>query len=74
MIPDFEIHQFIQEHDKNALQDFDDEGEHAPLLLVTLDLSHWTSIMIAASANKEKGLAAYERLSRLWDSCLKKMR
>jgi hypothetical protein len=55
-IPDSEIHQFIQETDKNALHDLDDEGDHAPLLLVTLDLSYWTSIMIVATTDKEKGL------------------
>jgi hypothetical protein len=51
-----EIHRFIQETDKAALEDMDEEGEHAPLLLTTLDLSHWTSIMIASIADKKKGL------------------
>jgi hypothetical protein len=40
-----EIHSYIQETDNASLLDKDDNGEHAPLLLSTLDLSHWTSIM-----------------------------
>lgn len=51
-----EIHQFIQESDRNALNDLNDHGESAPLLLATLDLSQWTSIMFVATADKEKGL------------------
>jgi hypothetical protein len=40
-----EIHSYIQDTDNASLLDKDDDGEHAPLLLSTLDLSHWTSIM-----------------------------
>jgi hypothetical protein len=39
------VHSFIQNTDHAAILDKDDDGEHAPLLLSTLDLSHWTSIM-----------------------------
>jgi len=39
------IHNFILEQDKIALLDCDEEGEHAPLLLSTLDLSQWTLIL-----------------------------
>jgi hypothetical protein len=56
MIIEPEIYRFIQETDKAALHDVDDEGEHAQLLLITLDLSHWTSIMIACITDMEKGL------------------
>lgn len=67
MIGEKEVHEYIREKDNAALLDLDDEGEHAPLLLNTLDLSHWTSIMIAATADKAKGIArlqeAHERLS-----------
>jgi hypothetical protein len=39
----------VQTNDRAALLDTDDEGEHAPLLLSTLDLSHWTSIMYVST-------------------------
>ena len=52
-----EIHTFIQKTDMAALSDIDDDGEHAPLLLETLDLSHWVSIMYAFLEKKEDGLA-----------------
>ena len=55
-IIELEIHWFIQETDKVPLQDMDNEAKHAPLLLITLDLSHWTAIMIAFIADTEKGL------------------
>jgi hypothetical protein len=51
-----EIHKFVQSKDHEALEDKDEEGEHAPTLLATLDLSHWTAIMAAALEDKEKGL------------------
>jgi hypothetical protein len=44
-----EIHEFIQTSDKDALLDIDEDGEHAPLLLSTLDLSHWTAILYAST-------------------------
>jgi hypothetical protein len=44
-----EIHTYVQDTDNASLLDKDDDGEHAPLLLVTLDLSHWTSIMSAST-------------------------
>ena len=40
-----------------ALSDIDDDGEHAPLFLKTLDLSHWVSIMYTLLKKKEDGLA-----------------
>lgn len=67
MMNDKEIHEYIREKDTAALSALDDEGEHAPLLLSTLDLSHWTYVMIAATAEKEKGLSrlreAHEHLN-----------
>ena len=51
-----EIHEFIQEKDKAALLDVDEDGEHAPLLLSTLDLSHWTAILMATITDTTKGL------------------
>jgi hypothetical protein len=44
-----EIHEFVQTNDRAALLDTDDDGEHAPLLLSTLDLSHWTAIMYVST-------------------------
>jgi hypothetical protein len=52
-----EIHTFIQTKDLAAYEDLDDDGEHTPMLLSTLDLSHWTAIMWVAMEDKEKGLA-----------------
>jgi hypothetical protein len=53
-----EIHTYVQETDNASLLDKDDDGEHAPLLLTTLDLSHWTSIMFASTLDNgvEKAL------------------
>lgn len=39
------IHAYVNEQDRAALLDCDDDGEHAPLLLTTLDLSQWTLIL-----------------------------
>jgi hypothetical protein len=39
----------MQTNDRAALLDTDDQGEHTPLLLSTLDLSHWTSIMYVST-------------------------
>lgn len=65
------IHTFIQTSDLNAHEDRDDDGEPAPMLLSTLDLSHWTTIMLVATEDKEKGLArlkqAHEVLNVLLD-------
>ena len=44
-----EIHTYIQDTDNASLLDRDDDGEHTLLLLSTLDLSHWTSIMVAST-------------------------
>ena len=54
-----EIHEFVQTTDRAALLDLDDEGEHAPLLISTLDLSHWTSIMYVSTleGGVEKAMA-----------------
>ena len=66
-----EIHQFIQTTDKEALLDKDEDGEHAPLLLSTLDLSHWTIIMYTSTQDDgvEKALSrlreAHEVLANL---------
>lgn len=60
-ISDPEVHRYIQESDRAALEDRDDEGEPAPTLLATLDLSHWTAIMSVATESGEKGL---ERLKQ----------
>jgi hypothetical protein len=56
-IRESEIHTFIQTKDLATYEDLDDDGEHAPMLLSTLDLSHWTAIMWVATEDKEKGLA-----------------
>ena len=48
----------MQNTDNVAMLDKDDDGEHAPLLLSTLDLSHWTSIMYMSTLDNglEKAL------------------
>lgn len=53
------IHAYVQEMDNTSFLDKDDDGEHAPLLLTTLDLSHWTSIMLASTLENgvEKALS-----------------
>jgi hypothetical protein len=40
-----EIHELIQTTDNAAIINKDEGGDPAPLLLSTLDLSHWTSIL-----------------------------
>ena len=55
-IADPKFHEFIQIADKNAMADQDEEGVHAPLLLATLDLSHWTALMNAATADPILGV------------------
>lgn len=55
-----EIHEFIKEQDTAALLDRDDEGEHAPLLLSTLDLSQWTLILNLTI--RESAAKAFEQL------------
>ena len=61
-----EIHSFIQKTDLEALANKGDEGVHAPMLLATLDLSHWTAIMQVAITDIAAGLTrlrqAYEVL------------
>jgi hypothetical protein len=44
-----EIHELIQTTDNIAIIDKDEDGNHAPLLLSTLDLSHWTSILYVST-------------------------
>jgi hypothetical protein len=56
-----EIHDFIQTTDNAALSDKDEDGEHAPLILSTLDLSHWSSIVLVST--QENGI---ENLKRIW--------
>jgi hypothetical protein len=53
-----EIHEYLQTTDKEALLDKDEDGEHVPLLLSTLDLSHWTLILVVSITNNgvEKAL------------------
>ncbi|KAG0598635.1 hypothetical protein M758_12G089600 [Ceratodon purpureus] len=51
------LHQFIQEQDLLALSDVDEDGESAPLLLTTLDLSDWTHLLVLGGSNPETGLS-----------------
>jgi hypothetical protein len=48
-ISGIEIHDFVQTTDNAALLDKDEDGEHAPFLLSTLDVSHWTSIIFVST-------------------------
>lgn len=38
------------------MADTDEEGEHAPLLLSTLDFSQWTAVMTTITQEREKGM------------------
>jgi hypothetical protein len=51
------IHEYIQTQDRGALLEIDEEGEHPPLLLTTLDVSQWTIILALASEDCKKGMA-----------------
>ena len=70
-IADPEFHDFIQTSDKNAMANQDEEGVHAPLILSTLDLSHWTALMNAATTDPKLGITrlrqAHEVLHVLLD-------
>ena len=50
------LHQFIQEQDLLALSDVDEDGDSAPLLLTTLDLSDWMHLLVLAGTNPDTGL------------------
>ena len=52
-----EFHRCVQELDATALNDVDEEGGHAPLLLDTLDLAAWTSLFVLATADQTKTVA-----------------
>lgn len=67
-----EIHSFVQEQDQAAILDCDEEGDHAPLLLSTLDLSQWTLILnLTIRESAEKALAqlriAHSQLADILD-------
>ena len=66
-----EIHSFIQTADQATFEDKDEDGERVPMLVRTLDLSHWTAIMYSATKNKEQGIVrfkqAYSVLSDILD-------
>jgi hypothetical protein len=49
-----EFHCCVQELDTAAINDVDEEGGHAPLLLDTLDLAAWTSLFVLATADRPK--------------------
>jgi hypothetical protein len=68
------IHEYVQATDKEALQDKDEDGEHAPLLLATLDLSHWTSIMFVSTTDNgiEKALGRLREAHEVLASLLEK--
>lgn len=69
---DAEIHSYVQTKDLEAFANKDDEGAHAPMLLATLDLSHWTAIMQSAITDKAAGLTrlrqAHDVLPKILDS------
>jgi hypothetical protein len=72
--PGSEIHEFIQTTDSAALLDKDEDGEHAPLLLSTLDLSHWTSIMLVSTQENgvEKAMARLQEAHAVLPNLLEK--
>jgi hypothetical protein len=56
-VPDPSFHEFVQTTNKAAFADQDEEGVHAPLLLQTLDLSHWSALMNTVTADPNLGIA-----------------
>ena len=66
-VPKF--HSCVQEMDLAAINDVDDEGVHAPLLLDILDLAAWTSLFVLATVDPVKTVArlrsAHTKLSDL---------
>ena len=66
-IPEF--HTFIQDADTVAVNEADDDGLHAPLLLDSLDLAAWTSLFVLATTDKQKTIErlrlAHSRLPEL---------
>lgn len=60
-----EIHAFVNEQDRAALIDCDDDGEHAPLLVATLDLSQWTLILNLAIRECEEKALGQLRIAHL---------
>ena len=66
-IPEF--HAFIQDTNIVAVNEADEEGLHAPLLLDTLDLAAWTSLFVLATSDKQKTVdrlrSAHSRLPEL---------
>ena len=68
-----EIHAFIQSTDLSSLADKDEDGEHAPLLLEVLDLSHWLAIMNASLEKKEDGLSKHSQAHTALALCLSKI-
>jgi hypothetical protein len=49
-----ELHTFIQETYIVTVNETDEEGLHAPLILDTLDLAAWTSLFVLATSDKQK--------------------
>ena len=47
----------MQELDTAAINDIDEEGVHAPLLLDTLDLAAWTLLFVLATTDRTKTVA-----------------
>ena len=54
-IPDTFVHEFVQEADKTAFADMDNEGIHAPTLLLVLDLNMWKAILNSSTQDKDEG-------------------
>ena len=69
-VDDAEIHSFIQKTHLDAFANKDDEGVHAPMLLATLDLSHWTAIMQATIVDKVAGLTRLCQVHDVFSSIL----
>ena len=73
-IAGLDVHAFIQSTDNTALVDKDEDGEHAPLLLSTLDLSHWTSILYVSTLDNgfEKALTRLKEAHAVLANLLEK--
>jgi hypothetical protein len=69
-----EIHELIQTTDNVALIDTDEDGDHAPLLLSTLDLSHWTAILHVSTQESgvDKALARIREVHGVLANLLEK--
>lgn len=69
-----QIHDLIQTTDNASIIDKDEDGDPAPLLLTTLDLSHWTAILYVSTLDNgvERAIARVHEAHRVLANLLEK--